>query len=466
MVRIFRHYVPGSFLLLGVAEFFILFASVYLAIEIRFTNSFIEAEGMYETLMFKAILFAILLQLSMTSMGLYWRNLREGKIWGFLFRISASFMLGIVLLSLLFYAIPDLIIGRGAFGIALLSAFAGILLARLIHYVFSDHEAMKRRILILGAGRSAQQLDNLRRKSDWRGFQLIGYIHVRGEHDLVDSKKILSAEKSLVDIVEEHEVDEIVVAIDDRRKSFPVDEILECKMNGIVVIDIATFFERQTGKIKLESLHPSSMIFSDGFTHAILENYSKRIFDVVVSLLLLAISWPVILLAALSILIESRGKGPVLYRQERVGKDGVIFNVLKFRSMSVDAEKDGKPQWAQKNDSRVTKNGRVIRLLRIDELPQLLNVLKGEMSFVGPRPERPQFVEQLSQIIPFYNLRNRVNPGITGWAQISYSYGSSDRDAIEKLQYDLYYIKNYSLLFDLMILFQTAHTVLWGKGAR
>lgn len=466
MIRVFRHYIPASFLLLGIAEFFVLFASVYIAIELRFNQSFIESEQMYDSLMFKAFLFAVVLQSCMTTMGLYWRNLREGNVWGFLFRVTAGFFLGVVILSLLFYAFPELIIGRGALGIALLSSYVGILVARFIHYTFSDHEAMKRRVLILGAGKSAQQLDNLRRKADWHGFLLIGYMHVRGEHDLVDKEKILSTEKSLVDIVEEYEVDEIVVAIDDRRKSFPVDEILECKMRGVMVADIATFFERQTGKIKLETLHPSSMIFSDGFTHAVLKNYSKRIFDVSASLMLLALVWPIMILTAASILIESKGKGPVLYKQERVGKRGVLFNVLKFRSMHIDAEKDGKPQWAQKNDSRITKNGRVIRLLRIDELPQLLNVLKGEMSFVGPRPERPQFVEQLSKIIPFYNLRNRVNPGITGWAQISYSYGSSDRDAIEKLQYDLYYIKNYSLIFDLMILFQTAHTVLWGRGAR
>lgn len=466
MIRVFKHYIPRSFLLLGLAEFCIFYVSVYVAIELRLADSFIESKGTYDSLMYRAIIFAFVMQNSMTAMGLYWRSLREGMAWKFLLRLTAGFSLGYVLLSIVFYTFPDLIIGRGVLGIALLVSYAGVLTSRYIYCAFSDAGIMKSRILILGAGKRALQLDNLRRKSDWHGFHLIGYIHIPGEHDLVDKSKILPTNKSLMELTEEYEVDEIVVAIDDRRKSFPVDEILDCKINGINILDVTTFFERQTGKIKLETLHPSEMIYSDGFKYPVLRNYSKRVFDVSVSLLLLSIVWPIMILTALSILIESGGKGPVLYRQERTGKGGCAFDVLKFRSMQVDAEEDGKPQWAKKNDSRVTKNGRVIRLLRIDELPQLLNVLRGEMSFVGPRPERPQFVEQLSRIIPYYNLRHKVNPGITGWAQISYSYGSTDKDAIEKLQYDLYYIKNYSLLFDFVIIFQTAHTVLWGKGAR
>ncbi|MCK4951422.1 MAG: TIGR03013 family PEP-CTERM/XrtA system glycosyltransferase [Gammaproteobacteria bacterium] len=466
MIRVFKHYIPRSFLLLGLVEFCIFYASVYVAIDLRFTGYSIESEVIYGSLVYRAIVFAFVMQGSMTAMGLYWRNLREGMDWRFLLRLTTGFLIGYVLLSIAFYTFPDLMIGRGVLGIALLVSYAGILFARYIYNIISDPEVMKRRVLILGAGKKAHQLDSLRRKSDWHGFHLIGYIHIPGEHDLVDKSKILSTSQSLMGIVEEYEVDEIIVAIDDRRKRFPVDEILECKMSGVNILDVTTFFERQTGKIRLETLHPSEMIFSDGFKHPVLSSYSKRAFDILVSLFLLSLAWPIMILTALSILIESRGKGSVLYRQERVGKGGVTFDVLKFRSMKIDAEKDGKPQWAKKNDSRVTKNGRVIRLLRIDELPQLFNVLKGEMSFVGPRPERPQFVEQLSRVIPYYNLRHRVNPGITGWAQISYSYGSTDKDAIEKLQYDLYYIKNYSLLFDFVIIFQTAHTVLWGSGAR
>jgi sugar transferase (PEP-CTERM system associated) len=451
--------------LLGLCEALVIFFSIYIGAELRFMGGAAELV-MQDAIWPRSLLFTFVVMSSMTAMGMYWRNLREGDIWIFLFRVIISFLISIVVLSLMFYAFPSIMVGRGVMVLAILFSFVAVLLTRLVHYLLSDHEAMKKRVLVLGAGKNALQLEELRRKSDWHGFTLVGYVHIKGEHDLVDQEKIILAEKSFIDIVDEYQVDEIVVAIDDRRKSFPVDDILECKMSGVEVVDLVSFFERQTGRIKLDALHPSSMIFSDGFSNAVLKNYSKRIFDVIVSLILLAFAWPVMILTAISIYIESGWRGPIFYRQERVGKNGRLFNVLKFRSMRIDAEKDGAPQWAKKNDDRITKNGKVIRLLRIDELPQLLNVLKGEMSFVGPRPERPQFVSQLSAIIPFYNLRHKVNPGITGWAQISYAYGSSDKDAIEKLQYDLYYIKNYSLLFDIVILFQTAHTVLWGKGAR
>lgn len=466
MVRLFRHYIPGSLVLLGLVEALMIFSALYVGVEIRFLNQAITEEDIRGPLWPTALIFLIVTMSSMTAMGMYWRNIRVGNIWLFLFRVASSILLCVVVLSLIFYTFPQLIVGRGVVIVAIIYVFLCVLLTRFVHYFFSDHEAMKRRVLVLGAGKNARQLEELRRKSDWHGFKLVGYLHIKGEHDLVEADKVFTTDKPLPELVEEYQVDEIVVAIDDRRKSFPVDDILECKMSGVEVVDLVSFFERQTGKIKLDALHPSSMIFSDGFRNAVLKCYSKRTFDIVVSMLLLFFAWPIMLLTAISILLESGFKGPVLYRQSRVGKNGKVFEVLKFRSMCVNAEKDGVPQWAQKNDSRVTKNGKVIRLLRIDELPQLFNVLKGEMSFVGPRPERPQFVEQLSNIIPFYNIRHKVNPGITGWAQISYSYGSSDKDAIEKLQYDLYYIKNYSILFDIMILLQTAHTVLWGRGAR
>ena len=237
-------------------------------------------------------------------------------------------------------------------------------------------------------------------------------------------------------------------------------------MNGVQITDITNFLEQRTSKIRLDTMHPSTLIFADGYSHAVLASYGKRMLDISASLALLAVSWPVMLLTAMAIYLESGGKGTILYRQERVGKDGIPFNVLKFRSMRMDAEKDGKAQWASKDDDRVTRIGRVIRKYRIDELPQLLNVLKGDMSFVGPRPERPLFVQELSSKIPYYGLRHKVNPGITGWAQICYPYGSSDQDALEKLQYDLYYIKNYSLWFDFLILAQTVYAVLSGRGGR
>jgi sugar transferase (PEP-CTERM system associated) len=225
------------------------------------------------------------------------------------------------------------------------------------------------------------------------------------------------------------------------------------------------FFERQTGRINIEALNPSSMVFADGIIQAVLKSYLHRFLDLVISLTVLILTVPVMLLAALLIWLESGCRGPILYRQTRVGRDGKLFRILKFRSMSVDAEKSG-ARWAVQDDTRITVVGGFLRKSRIDELPQLINVLKGDMSFVGPRPERPEFVEELANEIPFYDLRHRVNPGITGWAQICYPYGASKEDAKDKLEYDLYYIKNYSLFLDLMILIQTAQVILWGKGAR
>jgi len=237
-------------------------------------------------------------------------------------------------------------------------------------------------------------------------------------------------------------------------------------MKGVRVIEESAYLERQLGKIRLDSLQPSTVVFADGFTQAVIKSTGKRLFDILVSLLLLILASPIMLAVAVAIAIESRGRGPVFYSQERVGLGARAFRVHKFRSMCVDAERDGVAQWAKKNDDRVTTVGRLIRSTRIDELPQLFNVLKGDMSFVGPRPERPQFVKELAEQIPYFDLRHHVKPGMTGWAQVCYPYGASIEDAREKLQYDLYYLKNYSLFLDTMIIFQTLQVVLWGKGSR
>jgi sugar transferase (PEP-CTERM system associated) len=364
------------------------------------------------------------------------------------------------------FAFKGLFIDRSVMFFAVILSLVLIGLTRSLHYRISDHEASRSRVLVIGTGKKADMIQELRRKSDTYGIRVIGYIYIAGENSKVPEQKIIKLNQGLLEYAEENQVEEIVVAVDDRRKSFPVNEILECKMEGIDVCEAADFIERQIKKIRLDTLHPSSMIFSDGYTKAVMDSFSKRVFDIIASLILLTLASPVMLLTALSIWIESGFKGTFIYRQERVGKGGKPFNVLKFRSMYEDAEQDGVALWASENDDRITKNGRVIRMLRIDELPQLFNVLKGDMSFVGPRPERPQFVDELSQVIPFYNLRHYVKPGITGWAQISYPYGASEQDAIEKLQYDLFYIKRYNIMFDMVILFQTAQAVLWERGGR
>jgi sugar transferase (PEP-CTERM system associated) len=263
----------------------------------------------------------------------------------------------------------------------------------------------------------------------------------------------------------DNDIDEIVVAMDDRRQGFPMHELLECRLSGIEVLELPSFLERETGKVRLDVLNPSWIIFGEGFRASPTQQVLARGLDVFASLGLLILASPLMLLAMLAIKLEDGRQAPLFYRQKRVGFHGRVFDVLKFRSMRLDAEKHG-AVYATQNDPRVTRVGLLMRKMRVDELPQLLNVLRGEMSFVGPRPERPEFVCDLEQKIPYYRERHTVKPGITGWAQLCYPYGSSERDTVEKLQYDLYYVKNRSLLFDLAILVQTVEVVLWGKGAR
>ena len=335
---------------------------------------------------------------------------------------------------------------------------------RIIYVKVVNRTFLKRRILVVGAGVQASQIENrLRRKTDRENFIIVGYVALPKEQVAIRKENVINSDSSLKDLALHHGVDELVIAITERRKGFPTDQVLDCKLSGIEVVDVLTFFERQTGRLILEILNPSWLIFSDGFMHGAVRELSKRIFDIISSSALLILASPLMVFAAIAIFFEDRG--PIFYRQVRVGQNWDLINILKFRSMRVDAEKHG-AQFASKDDNRVTKIGRFIRKTRIDELPQLINVLKGDMSFVGPRPERPEFVEKFSDTIPYYAERHRIKPGITGWAQICYPYGASERDTMEKLQYDLYYVKNYSLFLDIMVLFQTAEVVLWGKGAR
>lgn len=464
MIRIFGHYIPRSFIALGLVEFVLLMLSVYAGVWLRFIDDRVGLAEV-EPIGLKAALFAFVIAMSMVAVGLYQRNFRDGT-GGMLLRIFISSLLGLALMSVIFYAFPDTFLGRGAFGLAFGFAVAGIVIVRLIFFQLVDQETLKRRVLVLGAGKRAMAIARLRRKSDRRGCHIVGYLHVPGERDEVDSSLVIRRDTTLLELAEPLKVDEIVVAVEDRRKNFPIHEILDCRMAGIEVMDVLTFVERQLGRVELALLHPSWLIFSEGFRYGVMRVISKRIFDVLASLLVLSLTWPIMLLAAAAIWLEGGGNGPIFYRQVRVGENWRLFQLTKFRSMRTDAEADGVARWAEKNDSRVTAIGSFLRKTRIDELPQLINVLKGDMSFVGPRPERPVFVEKLSAEIPFYAERHRVKPGITGWAQISYSYGASEEDAAQKLQYDLYYVKNYSLFLDLLILLQTAEVVLWGRGAR
>jgi len=467
MFRVFRHYIPGSFVILLLVESSILLVALPAGVEVsRLLGFWDMGVHNFDWMWPRSLLYTFVTVSCMTFMGLYWRHRKESEGLDFVLRFIAALGLSMMILSIIFYSFPKVAADRSQMFFTLCVTFLLVSLIRLLHYKISDHDASRNRVLVIGTGKKALMAEQLRRRSDLYGIKLMGFLYIGGESRRVSEANILKINESLLSYAKNHQIDEIVVAVDDRRKSFPVNEILECKMDGIMVSEVSDFIERQTKKIRLDSLHPSSMIFSEGYTRAVMNSFGKRAFDIIVSSILLVITFPVVLLTILSIWLESGGKGSILYKQERVGIDGTRFNVIKFRSMKVNAEEEGIAQWAKEDDDRVTKNGRVIRLLRIDELPQLYNVLKGEMSFVGPRPERPQFVEELSQVIPFYNLRHSVKPGITGWAQISYPYCASEHDAIEKLQYDLYYIKRYTLMFDALILFQTAQAILWEKGGR
>jgi sugar transferase (PEP-CTERM system associated) len=411
-----------------------------------------------------ATIFALLGLLVMSGLGLFSRRQRAGVTGLALRTLCGALIAGLVayLLSRMteFGALGGRTIALTTVVGALLAAVVLAIVGKLI-----NEDVFRRRVVVYGSGVRARNISLLRRRADQRGFRLLGFVPVTDEPIEVGDAKILPVEGSLLAYAQANEVDEIVIAMDDRRRNFPVADLLECRLAGINITDIVTFLERETGKVHLDVLNPSWLIFADGFRRDVVRRYEERVFDVLSSSLLLILTAPIMLLAVLAIKLEEGIRAPIFYRQKRVGYGGQVFDVIKFRSMRTDAEKNG-AVWATAKDSRVTRVGNIMRKLRIDELPQIINVFKGDMAFVGPRPERPEFVSQLAETIPYYHERHWVKPGITGWAQLCYPYGASERDAVEKLQFDLYYVKNHSLLFDIMILVQTAEVILLRKGAR
>ena len=363
-----------------------------------------------------------------------------------------------------------------ATGAELLNSVSGIvalslaIVALLTRFSFNQtvSSIINRRVLILGVGRDAAMVKEALDKANVRGLSIIGFYPIEADQQVdaaLPASKILPPSRTIVDIAHLHNVSEIVLATRERRGgTLPLTDLLNCKLQGIKVTDLSAFFEYYHNKVRIDLLRESWFIFGDGFRQHRTRMFVKRSFDILASGVLLILSLPVMLLAALAIKLESAG--PVIYRQERVGRGGKSFDVIKFRSMRADAEKDGKPQWAQADDARVTRVGRFMRLTRIDELPQLITVLKGQMSLVGPRPERPYFVDQLVQQIPFYGARHSVKPGVTGWAQVRHHYGASVDDSSDKLQYDLYYVKNHTLFFDILVLFYSVRVVLFARGSR
>lgn len=399
------------------------------------------------------------------ALGLY-RKEQSYDYPNFVARILVASLLGLPLFHLMIYAIPNGELRREALDATLIFGLAGSLSLRAaLRKTETISPLFVRRVLILGTGTEAASVEETLRKAGVPGLHIVGFYPIESEDNIVPAHLILSSALSVTETVNRYDVHEIIVAVVERRGGVvPWNNLLHCKLAGIKVLDLSAFFERCWGQVRIESLRASWFIYGDGFRQGLVRTFVKRTFDIVVSSVLLLLAAPIMLFTVLAIVLES-GR-PVIYRQERVGQGGRNFNVLKFRSMHTNAESDGKPRWAQANDDRVTRVGRIIRKTRIDELPQLFNVLKGDMSLVGPRPERPFFVRQLEQQLPFYEVRHSVKPGVTGWAQVCYEYGASVDDAGNKLRYDLYYVKNHTLFLDILILFKTIRVVLTGHGSR
>jgi len=466
MYKLFRRRALGWQLLLVSVEFALLVSGARVAGVLRYWGDAATQATFDEMLRWRAPLIAVVLILAMAALGLYQVHLRAGWL-GRLSRQAVAFVLGGVVLTVLYYLAPATFLGRGVLGITLALGYVTVAAWRVLFLSVVDADLFKRRVIVLGAGeRAAEMVRKMRRKTDQRGFKILGYVPVGADPISVPRASLLQPDGALCKWAAGLDLDEIVVAPDDRRGTLHVEALLECKQRGLAVTELAEFIERVAGTITMDLTNPSWLVFSDGFNVSPLRRTIKRAFDIAFALLILTLTWPLMLLTALAIRLESGHGVPILYRQERVGENGRSFAMIKYRSMRTDAERDGVARWAARNDDRVTRVGRFIRKVRLDELPQLWNVLRGDMSIIGPRPERPQFVQDLNARIHYYALRHCVKPGLTGWAQLRYSYGSSVEDAREKLKFDLFYVKNHNFVFDLAILVQTVEVILFGRGAR
>jgi sugar transferase (PEP-CTERM system associated) len=460
VIKIFSHYLHRQTLLQVFFDLGLVAATVVLSILWQVRDF---AAGLSVAVMCSFLLALGMLAIN-SGLGFYQRvhNRSVGQTRA---RAVLALTMTLALAYAIFSVLPLHLSDRKVFAVAV----AGCILLVLAHRVYAAHSSkqsmVRQRILVFGTGTRAKLVGRSLKKAD-PNVDLVGYFAGPNEATTeVSAWGILAPEKSLTDIVLDEGVDEIVVALAERRGgSMPLRELLDCKLHGVRVVDIATHFEKTLGQIRLDSVNPGWLIFGDGFNQGVVRTLVKRFFDVTFALALIILTAPIMLLTGILILLESGG--PVLYLQERVGLNGRLFNVVKFRSMRTDAEKDGTPRWAAAKDDRVTRVGRFIRKLRIDELPQLFTVLVGDMSLVGPRPERPYFVDKLTQDIPYYAVRLSVKPGVTGWAQVRYHYGATMEDSAEKLQYDLYYVKNHTWFLDLVVLFETVGVVLTGKGAQ
>ncbi|QIQ86225.1 TIGR03013 family XrtA/PEP-CTERM system glycosyltransferase [Erythrobacter sp.] len=461
MIRLFKHYIPHAVILLGLLDLALLVVASEMAWQLRAAQIEMDAGPMAERWL-PLLATAGVVWLAMISVGVYGpyalRSLRFAGA-----RLLVAISLGIIALATIDFILPGSTFWRSTLLYAMGFAILVLVADRLLLNSFLGSSAFRRRVMVLGAGDRAQRLRELAERPE-SGFAIVSYIAMGEPERVVEEAIAREAIHDLGRFVENLGVSEVVLALQERRNALPLKDLLRIKTKGVHVNDFSSFMERETGRVDLDTVNPSWLIFSDGFSGGrMFSSAVKRVFDIVASSLLLLATFPIIALFALLVKLDS--KGPAFFRQERVGLYGQTFRIVKLRSMRTDAEKDG-AKWAEENDPRITRLGRFIRKVRIDELPQAWSVLTGQMSFVGPRPEVPQFVDDLQEQIPFYGERHMVKPGITGWAQINYPYGASIEDSRAKLEYDLYYAKNYTPFLDLVILLQTVRVILWPEGAR
>jgi sugar transferase (PEP-CTERM system associated) len=453
--------------ILTVIEFFVYSGSFLLAMQLEQHFEMTQLPPLATNiLLIYAIIFALASGLFSLSLGLYNPKLREPY--------RAVFRRIVIAVAMGGFTVTVLTLGFDNFGIpfevSLLAVGLGIAIVGLVRYLDFEFEFLAQKkisVLVLGAGERASIIERrMKRRVDRQRFDLHGFVVMRGDSPtgIQKEKKLTLEGQSLADYIAENDVDELIVACDERRNNLPLDLLFDCKIRGTNIIEILDFIERETGQVAVNLVYPSWVIYSNGFSSTNdLRNALDWSFNALLSVVTLSVAWPLMLLAWLAIKLEDGIRAPTLFVQERVGLDGRVFPVIKFRSMRLDAEQHG-AVWATRDDPRVTRIGKFLRKYRVDELPQIYNVLRGDMGFVGPRPERPEFVKDLIMKIPYYNQRHNVKPGLTGWAQLKYPYGASEEDALEKLKYDLYYVKHRSFLLDLNILVQTVEVVVFGKG--
>ncbi len=461
MFRLFKHYIPNAVMLLALLDLGLLFLAGQLGWLLRASQIGIAPGATVDRLVPLGA-FVLILWTAMVSVGVYGndalRSMRFASA-----RLLVAVSLGIIALSFIDFIIPGSTFWRSTLLYSMMFAVVALIANRIIIGGFLGTSAFRRRVMVLGAGNRALRLKKLAEKQG-SGFAIVSYIGMNEGEQVVKEAIPRAAVHDLGQFVENLGASEVVLALEERRNSLPLKDLLRMKTMGVHINDFSSFVERETGRVDLDSVNPSWLIFSDGFSSGrAVSSAAKRVFDIIASSFLLALTFPIIALFALLVKLDS--KGPAFFRQQRVGLYGQSFDVIKLRSMRTDAEKDG-VKWAEENDPRITRLGRFIRKVRIDELPQTWSVLKGQMSFVGPRPEVPKFVADLEEQLPYYAERHMVKPGITGWAQINYPYGASIEDSRHKLEYDLYYAKNYTPFLDLLILLQTLRVVLWPEGAR